>query len=347
MDIPGIKYRDGGSEIQVLLDRIFSLLDSLPGVEAAGGTSALPLLGWNQQNGRFTIEGQPPQASGQEPLAETRVITPGYFNALKIHLISGRTFDRGDIKQSPRVAIVSDTLARQFFPDRDALGKRLKMGRAEGDGPLFTVIGVVRDVRQINVESAPRPQIYFPNSQVGFGDLQIVIRTSNDLDSTADLVREEMGRIDKLITISNARPLEQLFDQAVAHRRFHVRLLTLFAVCALALAAIGLYGLMAYAVAQRNHEIGVRMALGARRVDILFDVIRKGMRRVVVGIGVGLVLSYVLGRFLESLLFEVSATDPMTLCGVAGLMLFVGFAANYFPARRAARVDPVTALKCE
>jgi len=304
-------------------------------------------LGWNQQNGLFTVEGQPPPPGEQEPLAEMRLVTPGYFTALKIPLIAGRLFDRGDIKQAPRVAIVNEMLARRFFPDQDALGKRLKIGRAEGAGPLITIVGVARDVRQIDIESAPRPQIYTPNTQVGFGDMQVVIRASRDLDSTAKLVREEMARIDKLITIANTRPLEQLFDQAIAHRRFHTRLLILFAVGALALATIGLYGLMSYAVAQRTHEIGVRMALGARTMDILREVIRQGMRWVVIGVGTGLFLSYVLSRFLESLLFEVRATDPMTLGGVAGLMLFVGFAANYFPARRAARVDPVTALKCE
>ncbi len=347
MNVPGIKYRDGSPEIDLLLDRIFSQLNSLPGVEAAGGTSALPLLGWNQQNGLFTVEGQPPPARGQELQAEVRLVTPGYFTALKIPLIKGRVFDRGDIKQAPRVVLVGETLARRFFPDQDALGKRLKLGPAEGDGPLITVIGVVGDVRQINVESPPRPQIYAPNTQVGLGDMQVVIRTSRDLNSTANLVREEMGRIDKLITIANVRPLDKLFDQAIAHRRFHMILLIIFAGGALVLAAIGLYGLMAYAVAQRTHEIGIRMALGARTADILLDVIRQGMRWVIVGVGAGLFLSYLLGRFLESLLFEVRAADPPTLAGVTALVLLVSLMANFFPALWAAKVDPVIALKCE
>jgi predicted permease len=347
MDIPRIKYKDGSPEIQVLLDRIFSRLDSLPGVEASGGTSALPLLGWDQQSSHFTVEGQPSPARGQEPRAETRLVTTGYFTAMKISLIAGRLFDHSDNRQAPPVAIVGETLARRFFPDRDAIGKRLKMGPAEGDGPLITIIGVVRDVRQTDVESPPRPQIYIPNAQVGYGDLHIVIRTSRDLDSIANLVRKELGQIDKLISIANARPLERLFDQEIAHRRFHTQLLIIFAVGALVLAAIGLYGQMAYAVANRTHEIGVRMALGARMVDILLDVILQGMRWVAAGIGAGLFLSYVLGRFLESLLFEVATTDPMTMAGVTGLMLLVGLTASYFPARWAARVDPMIALKRE
>jgi predicted permease len=347
MDIPRIKYQDGSPEIQVLLDRIFSRLDSLPGVEAAGGTSALPLLGWDQQSALFCVEGEPPPARGQEPRAETRLVTTGYFTAMNIRLIGGRLFDRNDNKQTSRVAIVGETLARKFFPNRDAIGKRLKMGPAESDGPLITIIGVVRDVRQTDVESPPRPQIYLPNAQVGYGDLHVVIRAFHELDSLANLVRGEMGRIDQLITIANARPLEQLFDQQIAHRRFHTQLLIIFAAGALALAAIGLYGQMSYAVAQRTHEIGVRRALGARTADILLNVIGQGMRWVFAGIGVGLCFSYVLGRFLESQLFDVRATDLTTMAAVTGLMLLVGLTASYIPARWAAKVDPAVALKRE
>ena len=313
----------------------------LPGVESVGLVTELPLSG--QPNDMpFTVEGRPPVTIDQAFDADFRRVNQHYFRTMRIPLLRGRNFTEQEIRQSAKVLLVSELLASQVFPDQDPLGKRLVMAMG---GPPWEIIGVVGDIRHRALETQPFPAMYMPTHATGRTNL--VIRTQVDPTSLAAAVRKEVQAIDPDQPVADVRTMEQWLDRAVATPRYRTTLLGLFALLALVLASTGIYGVMSYSVAQRTHEIGVRMALGARQLDVLKLVVRQGMSLVLIGVAVGVAAAIALSRVLSSLLFGVGARDPLTLVVVATFLSVVAFVACYLPARRAARVDPLVALRYE
>jgi putative ABC transport system permease protein len=269
-------------------------------------------------------------------------VNQNYFNALRIPLRRGRNFTEQEVRQGDKVAVVSQQLVAQVFPNEDPLGKRLVLGI--GDTP-YEIVGVAGDILHRSMAGQAVPTMYFPSATTGFSNL--VIRTKTDPLSVAGAVRKEIQTIDPEQPVAAVRPMTALIDASVSAQRNGTTLLGLFAALAMVLAATGIYGVMSYTVAQRTHEIGVRMALGARRLDVLKLVIRQGMLLAVIGVALGLAGAYLLTQVMTTLLFQVTARDPVTFTVVAVLLLAVAFLACIVPALRATKVDPLIALRYE
>jgi putative ABC transport system permease protein len=320
-------------------DQLQQRLHSLPGVESVGMIRELPLNG--QSNDRpFTVEGRPPGSPNQRYDAEWRLINQDYFRAMRIPLLRGRNFTDQEVRQSDGLVIISESLSRAVFPNEDPLGKRLQLGQKP-----YEIVGIVGDIRQHALEIDPDATMYLPTLDIE--QTNLVLRTAGDPASIIGAVRKEVMAIDRDQPIASVRLMEQLMYESVAQPRFRTFLIGLFAALALLLAAVGIYGVMSQMVAQRTHEIGIRMALGAQARDVLGLALRHGMSLAIIGIAIGMAGALALTRLMGSLLFEVSATDPMTFAGVAMLQAVVALLACYIPARRATKVDPVVALRCE
>ena len=346
--LPMPKYGKPESR-RAFYDEVLRRVDEIPGVESAGVITFLP-LSFSGMKFSFSVEGQTNPSDMNLPFALYRVVSPDYFRALEIPLQRGRFFDSRDSKESQPVMVVNRKLAEQFWPGEDPTGKRLKIGPPDSQNPWAVVIGVVGDVRQTELYGKQMPELYVPYAQewrMWMAPKDLVVRTSGDPGAVAAAVREAVWAVDKDQPVSNVRTMDQVFAAAISRERFQMLLLSLFASLALVLACIGLYGVISYMVAQRTHEIGVRMALGAQEGDVLRLVIRQGMLLAVVGLIVGIGIGTAVTRFLSDMLFGVSARDPLTFVGVPMLLLFVAFLACYIPARRATRIDPLTALRCE
>ena len=320
-------------------NQLESRVGNLPGVEAVGTISELPLSG--QPNDMpYTVEGRP--ASRDEGYDhDFRRVNQNYFRALRIPLLRGRNFTEQEVRQSAKVVIISDLLARQVFPNEEPLGKRLVLAMGN---QAFEIIGVVGDIRHRALEQQPAPAMYLPTYD---GWMNVVIRTKGDPLALTAAVRKEVQAIDPDQPIAAVKTMEQWVGTNVAAPRYRTTLIGLFAALALVLAATGIYGVMSYSVTQRTREIGVRMALGARQFDVLKLVVRQGMVLVLIGVGLGLVGAVALTRVMASLLFGVTAKDPLTFVAVAALLALVAFVACYIPARRATKVDPLVALRYE
>jgi putative ABC transport system permease protein len=322
-------------------EQLESRVGGLPGVENVGLISELPLSG--QPNDMpYTVEGRPPVSIDQAFDDDFRQVNRQYFSAMRIPLVRGRNFTEQEVRQSAKVVIISELLARQTFPNEEPLGKRLIMSM--GNQP-FEIIGIVGDIRHRALEFGPAAAMYMPTYETG--GMNLVIRTKGEPTSIAAAVRKEVQDIDPDQPVAAVRTMEQWLDTSVAGPRYRTTLLALFALVALVLAATGIYGVMSYSVTQRTHEIGVRMALGARRLDVLKLVVRQGMTLVVIGVGLGLLGAFALTRVMSSLLFGVTTRDPVTFVVVAGLLTLIAFVACYLPARRATKVDPLVALRYE
>ncbi|HYN25979.1 MAG TPA: ABC transporter permease [Pyrinomonadaceae bacterium] len=313
----------------------------LPGVESVGLVTELPLSGLLNDM-PFTVEGRPPVTIDQAFYADFRRVNQHYLSTLRIPLLRGRNFTEQEVRQSAKVLLISELLASQVFPNEDPLGKRLIMVMA--DQP-WEIIGVVGDIRHRALETQPFPAMYLPTYATGRTNL--VIRTQGDPTSITAAVRKEVQALDPDQPVADVKTMEQWVDTAVAAPRYRTLLLGLFALLALVLASTGIYGVMSYSVAQRTHEIGVRMALGARQLDVLKLVVRQGMGLVLIGVALGLVGAIALTRVMSTLLFGVSAKDPVTFAVVATVLSLVAFVACYIPARRATKVDPLVALRYE
>lgn len=338
------KLEDRAAFAQRLLEK----LHALPGVRTAAGISFLPLT-LSGRTAAIAIEGRAPVSINQLPFADFRMVTPGYFQTMGIPLAEGRDFSWGDSPAVPG-AIVSQTLARTFWPGENPLGRRLKMGAPDSSAPWLTVVGVVGNVRQLNRTSEPRPALYlFAGQDVGAGDTirDWVVRAEGDPAEQAAAVRAAVWSLDRALPVSRIQTMDRVLSSTLAAQRFNLLLLGLFAALALVLSAVGLYGITSYLVAQRTREIGVRMALGAGRGEVLGMVLAMASRLVILGIVLGLAASLATGRLLASLLYEVSPHDPLVLCGVAALLALVALLACYAPARRAIRLDPMVALRHE
>jgi putative ABC transport system permease protein len=318
---------------------------SLPGVTAAAAVSYLP-LGRDGARYRFSVEGQPFVEPQLRPGAEFNVVTPGYFATLEIPVLQGRDLDGRDRWDAPPVVVVNRTLARRFWPNESAVGKRLTLGEP-GEDAWMTVVGVVGDVKQQSLDSESQPQIYGSHAQVGLEEMALLVRTAMDPTSLAPAIRDAVSAIDPGVPVSEVQNLTQVRSASISTERFRTLVLATFALLALALAAIGVYGVISYDVVQRSREIGIRMALGARRPEILRLVVGEGMVTVAIGIGIGVLAAAGLSRFLESLLYAVRPGDPATFVAIPALIAAVALAACILPARRAMRVDPAGTLRSE
>jgi putative ABC transport system permease protein len=344
--MPDAKYLDRPRRIAFYND-LLQRVQSLAGVRSAAITTNLPL--YHQGNSiAVNIEGRPEPPPGQENIVVTRIISPGYFDTMTIPLLSGRKFSDQDILTSPSVAVISETMARSFWPNEDPVGKRIGIGEIKSDRDWTTVIGVARDVRQIQLTAAPEPQMYLTYLQFGFFDSRdLVVKTDVDPASMAATVRKAVWEIDKDQPVSNIQTMEAILADSIAQQRFSMVLLAIFAGVALVLAAVGIYGVMSYSVAQRTREIGIRMALGAQTGAVLKLAVGYGIKLVLIGIAIGLIAAFALTRLMSTLLFGVTATDPITFTLISLLLICVAALASYIPARRATKVDPMIALRYE
>ncbi|UQA57147.1 ABC transporter permease [Polyangium aurulentum] len=325
-----------------LLDRV----RHLPGVSAAGVTTGLPISRRNTQS--FAVEGRPLAPNQRLPYAIRREVSPGYFEAMRVPLISGRLFNEQDTEGAPLVAVVNQALVAAYFPDGNAIGARI--GRPCGDPeecPQMTIVGVVGNVREVEVEDTLAPAFYAPYAQTAWMNVAIAIRTSQDPTALISALRSEIRAVDREQPIYEALPMQVLVEQRLGPRRFALEILGIFALTALVLAAVGLYGVTAFAVAQREREFGIRLALGAEARDILGMVLRKSLVLTGIGIGAGLVASLALSRVMASVLYGVSERDPLTLAIACPVLAGAALLASFFPARRATRVPPAIALRAE
>ena len=340
IDLPRAKY-DTPAKSDVFFEQLERRLSGLPGVETVGLITELPLSG-QANDTPFTVEGRPPVASDQQFGADFRRVNQNYFQALRIPLLRGRTLTDQDVRDGGKVIVVSQELVDTVFPNEDPLGKRLLT--AISPQP-FEIVGVVGGIRHRALQFQPWSAIYIPTRQTG--RFNVTIRTQGDPMALVPAVRQEVSAIDPEQPISSLQPMSDLVALSTSTPRYRTSLLALFAAIAMILAATGIYGVMSYSVAQRTHEIGIRMALGARRADVLNLVVRQGMVLVLIGLGIGLIGAFGLTRVMASLLFGVTAKDPITFVFVAGLLAVVAFVACFIPARRATKVDPLTALRYE
>jgi len=340
--LPGFKYNNPDAII-AFYKRLEDRLAALPGVEHVGSNYLLPLssvaLGWEP----ITVDGYVPKAAGEDLIiASSGYVSPDYFRAMGIPLLKGRYFDDRDIRGAPDVAIVDDKLAERFWPGQDPLGKRMRRGDS---GPWRTVVGVVADTKEYEVDGEPPITAFYPNRQLGVGTRYLVIKTRADVAGISSAVTREVQALDADLPVFDVNTMDERLADSLARRRFSMFLLVVFAVCASLLAAIGIYGVVSFWVSQRTRELGIRAALGARQADIMQLVIRQVVVLVVVGITVGLAASFGLTRVMSSLLFGVSATDGVTYGLLAALLGIVALVATYVPARRAAGVPPIVALR--
>ena len=334
----------GAQQRATFFQRLLQQLETVPGVESVGAVTSLPLSG-SSMNFRFTVEGQPPPQPGTNNQAQYRAVSPNYFRALGMPLRQGRDLTERDAADAPGVVVINETLARRLFPNGDAIGKRLTINYMKPTPR--EIVGIVGDVKHLRLDEPAKPEMYVPYLQNPWAFMTIVVRTTVPPETVAPALRSQVWNLNKDQPIDKLMTMEQILYESVAQPRLYMLLLTGFAVLAIFLAAVGVYGVMSYVASQRTHEIGIRMALGAQQSDILRLVVRQGMVNVLIGIALGLVASFALTSVLTTLLYEVRATDPATYVLVLLLLAGVALLACYLPARRATKVDPITALRHE
>jgi putative ABC transport system permease protein len=341
IDLPRDKY-NSPEKAASFWGQLHERLAGLPGVEAVGMNTELPLSG-QPNDTPFSVEGRPPVQPNQQFGADFRRVNQDYLGSMRIPVKRGRNFTAQEVSQSAHVVLISEALIDGVFPDEDPLGKRLLLGLDEKTP--FEIIGVVGDIRHRTLEAEPWAMMYLPVP--GTQGTNLTIRVAGNPSSLASAVRKEVQAIDPDQPIAAIRSMEQVVAESIGAPRYRTMLLGLFALVALLLAAIGIYGVISYAVAQRTHEIGIRMALGARPRAVHLLVIGQGIRLALVGVSAGLIGAFALTRLLAGLLFGVTATDPATFTGVAVILTMIALLACWIPARRAARVDPMIALRHE
>ncbi|HYP26491.1 MAG TPA: ABC transporter permease [Blastocatellia bacterium] len=342
--LPRLKYREN-HQVLSFYKEVISRVENLPGVQAAAAVTSLP-LGGGVSVLNIEIEGKPRPPSGHVIGAQSQVVSPSYFRAMGIPLLKGRLFTEQDVEDAPGVIVINDVMAERYWPGEDPVGKRISLVDAQ-TGPWLAVIGVVGNVYQVTLDAEPYPQMYEVYSQNPARGAALVVRTASDPTGMVASVRAQVSDIDRDQPLYNVRTMEQVLADSVSHQRFNMLLISVFSAVALVLAGVGIYGVISYSVSHRSHEIGIRMALGAMRVDILRMVIEHGLKLALVGVGIGLVAAFVLTRVMSSLLYGVSAIDPLTFAGGTIVLIGVAVMACYIPARRATKVDPMTALRYE
>jgi putative ABC transport system permease protein len=348
--LTGPKYQDN-SAIGAFFQQLTERVRTLPGVEAAGATQWMP-LGSGERIYMFTNSQDETDSTSREGRVDAAFfqITPDYFQALGTRILRGRAFTNQDDTQRPPVAIISDRVGRLYFPNQDPVGKNIRLGSPGNWGQWLSVVGVVPDIRFEDLNKTPTMQVYTPHLQgllVGgpFNRMVLAVRTSVDPSSLTNAVKQQVWSLDKDQPVSKIRTMSELVSESLAQRRFIMLLLVVFAGMALLLAVIGLYGTLSYMVTQRRHEIATRMALGAQQGDVLKLIIREGMMLVAIGLGIGLLMAYLLTRLVASLLFNVSSSDPFTFVGVAMLVALISLLASFVPAYKATKVEPIKVLR--
>jgi putative ABC transport system permease protein len=343
--LPSFAYPDAARQV-TFYDQAIEAARAIPGVEAVGAIDDLPLSGDRDANA-IAIAGRPPQALHELPVAQVRSVSPDYFRTMRIPLIAGRAFDSRDASTSPAVVLITQTTAHRLFPGEDPVGQRLTYGVPTTQSQWLTIVGIVGDVRDLGLEEQADLEVYQPYPQATFSYMTLVVRTTGSPAASIGVVRDAIHRIDPALPLSEGQAMESVVAFALAARWFNMLLLGLLAAIALVLAGVGIYGVIAYGVVRRRREIGVRVALGAQRRDVLTLVIGRGLRLTGIGIAAGVAASLLLTRLLASLLYSVHPHDPLTLTGVAALLVAVALLASYLPARRALRVDPTVTLRQE
>lgn len=345
LSLPEVKY-DTPLKRATFYKNLIERLDTLPGVRSAGAVMILPLrvsiLSFRIGVNSFTIEGRPPVPQDQQPLADYRTATPGYFTTMGIALRQGRLFDQHDDQDAKRVVLVNEAMVRKHFAHENPLGRHIVMG-----GPM-EIVGVVADAKLYGLDAPVEPAVYVPHAQhPGESSMAVVVRTESDPAAMTTAVRREILKLDPEQPISNVRTMETVLSDSLMLRRVSMLLLTVFASLALTLATVGIYGLTAYSVSRRTHEIGLRVALGASRSQILRLVVGRGLVTSLIGACIGVAAAFELTRGLSGMLYGVTATDPLVFAGVPLLLIAVSVLASYVPARKATCIDPLAALRYE
>jgi putative ABC transport system permease protein len=341
--LPSRTYRDSNAQ-HAFYTRVIEGLRALPGVTAVGGTSFLPLAGVGPGTSFWRADApQPPP--NERPVVDARPVTAGYFTAMTIPLLAGRDVNDGDTPDKDPVAVINETFARQIYPGDNPIGRRFILNL--GNDKPHEIVGVVGDVKLTSVEGEIRPTAYLSSRQYAFGLMNFVVRTSSDPARLGPAAVDVIRQIDPLLPVSAVRPLEEVFAESIARPRLTAVAMSIFAGTALLLAALGVYGIVAYSVSQRAREFGIRVALGARQGQIVGMVVGQNLRLVGLGLGLGLLTAIPATRLLRGLLFQVGPNDPMTFAGIGAILAIVAVVASYLPARRGTQVDPVVTLKAE
>jgi predicted permease len=345
--LPGVTYTEEERRARAFTE-LEARLTALPGVEAAGFARDIPLAG-DFQGTDLVIAGDPAPAVDEDRNVNFGIVTPGWFNAMGLRLVQGRTFSRADGPDAPRVIVVNETLVNRYFGDREALGRGIAWGARDGVPLVWTIIGIVADARIETLGAEPPPIMFFPRAQgvQSWRTMGLVVRATAGVAPLIAAVRNAIREYDPAIAIYDVKSMDDIVAESVAQPRFSAMMLLLFSAVALLLAAVGIYGVISYDVGRRTREIGIRMALGARPADAQWLVVARGLRLVGFGVALGVIASLVLTRALRSLLYEVSPTDPLTLAGTSLLLVGVAALASWLPALRASRVDPIGALRSE
>ncbi len=345
VELPDAKYH-AAQQQQNFQQQLLQRLTTIPGVQSAATVDNVP-FGVNAFNTSFMIEGRPVPAVTERPRAFYRVISPNYFRTMGIPFRRGNEFTDRDSAEMPGVAIINETAARKYWPGEDPIGRKIKRGRPESKNPWVTIVGIAGSASQLSLREESQPEIYVPYLQNTTPNFSLVVRTASDPKTITGAIRKEVWATDKDLPVSNMKLMDELISNSTAQPRFYVILLTVFAALALILAAVGVYGVMAYSVTLRTRDIGIRMAVGAQPMDIFKHVIGHALMLASIGLVIGLVLAGTSTLVMKSLLFGISTADPLTLIVTALILLAVALLASYLPARKATKVDPMVALRYE
>jgi putative ABC transport system permease protein len=346
VSLPFAQYR-GAQPVVTFFSEAVTRIRALPGVESAAAVTFLPMQGLGIGTSFHRLD-RPTPADGQFPATDVKPVTTGFFRAMGIRHVSGRDFTDADTATSPHVAVVSETLARQHFPNEDPIGRRLNVSIGSAPGGMdVEIVGVVGDIKMVSLEDDTRPAVYIPHTQLPMPQMTLVVRTPLDPASLAPSVAGVVRGLDPALPVADVMPMTDVVEATLARPRLVTALLAAFALIALVLAGVGVYGVMAYSVSQRTQEIGVRMALGATAASVFRMMIGDAMRLVAIGVVAGVVAAAWLSRFLTSLLFQTERFDPWTFVATALVLTLVAALASFVPARRGTRIAPVEALRAE
>ena len=345
IQLPGTKYREG-KQVAAFFQQLLQRIENTPGVRSVGAIASIFLTD-TPNSTNFSIEGKPVPVGADAIEVPLDAVSPGYFRVMGIPLLSGREFDDRDVEGATPVVIINQTFANRFFSGEDPIGKRFVYGQPAPNNPWMTIVGIVGDMRRTGFDRPVRPETFLPEAQAQDNALTIVARTEGDPASFATALRSEVWAIDRDQSVFSIKTMDATLSEMMSQRRFNMLLLGLFAAVALILAAVGIYGVISYSVTQRTHEIGIRMALGAGSSDVLKLVIGQGMLLVMIGVAAGLIFALLLTRLMSTLLYGVSATDPLTFAALSLTLTGVALVACFVPARRAMKVDPMIALRYE